>query len=333
MKFLYNPDSLLNLLAYGIQIPLNDGRILKTLETLRQTELQVTVTREGIPLTREDFLSVHTEDFVAKLFGTPEERQKLIRETFELVAPDGSYHRYAPGSTSRHLEEIVGHVLRQTSLTVRAAAEALETGGAVYHLGGGYHHAMSFGGRGFCLVNDIVIAARWLQRHRSVKRIWIIDVDAHKGDGTAELTSGDDSIRTLSIHMKNGWPLDTPEFNDQGLRHPWFTPSDVDLGIVAGEEESYLPTLTQGLARLEEFGLPELAIVVQGSDPFEKDELPSSGHLRLDLAQMQKRDFLVFDFLKARKIPQAYVMAGGYGAFAHEPYCAFFEGLVQTGRL
>ncbi len=333
MKVLYNPDSLLNLLAYGIQIPLNAGRILTTLETLRRQNFSVTVTREGAPLTKADFLSVHTEEFVANLFGTPQERQNLIRETFELVGPNGTYHRYNPESASRPLDEIVDHVLRQTALTVRAAAEALETGRAVYHLGGGYHHAMSFGGRGFCLVNDIVVAARWLQRHRGVKRIWIIDVDAHKGDGTAELTTGDESIQTLSIHMKEGWPLDSPEFDAQGLRHPWFIPSDVDLGIPRGDEAQYLPKLAQGLGQLEASGSPELAIVVQGSDPYEKDELPSSGDLRLSLAQMRERDFMVYDFLRTRGIPQTYVMAGGYGVFAHEPYCAFFEGLVQTGRL
>ncbi len=333
MKFYYNPESLLNLRAYGIQIPLNDGRILNVLETLRRLDLPLTVTREGAPLSREDFLCVHSPGFVEKLFGKPEERQELIRETFELVASDGSYHRYSPEPHSRPLEEIVDHVLRQTSLTVRAATQAWESGEAVYHLGGGYHHAMSFGGRGFCLVNDIVVAARWLQRHRAVKRVWVIDVDAHKGDGTAELTFGDDSIRTLSIHMKHGWPLDSSELDERGVRQPWFIPSDVELGIANGEEATYLSTLAQGLARMEDFGRPDLAIVVQGSDPYEKDELPSSAQLKLRLDQLRERDLLVYNFLQARKIPQVYVMAGGYGAFAHEPYCAFIEALKSNGHL
>lgn len=325
MKFFFNSDSLLSLPDYGIQIPLTDGRIHKICELLKSKNQHIE-SDFSVSLTREDLERVHTKQFMDKLFGSEKDKQSVVAETFELIQKDGTYHRYDPASAKRPLAELIENVLFQTRGTVTAVKEALHSGEA-FHLGGGYHHSMSFGGRGFCMLNDIVIAARWSQRNLNTKLIWIIDVDAHKGDGTAELTSNDPTIRTLSIHMKEGWPLDSGNSND-----PWFIASDVEIGVEAGQEKNYLMMLQNGLQKLESLDdvKPDLAIVVQGSDPYEKDELPSSGLLKLTKAQMLERDILVYNYLKSKNIPQAYVMAGGYGEHAWEIYNQFISWLLSA---
>lgn len=185
------------------------------------------------------------------------------------------------------------------------------------------HHAQADYGNGFCPLNDMVIAVRKLQAEGHIRTAWIIDVDAHKGDGTAALTRGDDFIKTLSIHMAKGWPLDKAEYDSEGRLNPSFTPSDIDIPIDAGEEDQYAARLEAGLHSLAEGPLPDLALVVSGADPYEHDELPSTRSLRLTLDQMLARDRLVYTFLKERNIPRAYVMAGGYGERAWEPYSRF----------
>lgn len=324
MKFFFNPDSLLSLPEYGIQIPLTDGRIERICELLNQNNIPIS--RDfNVPLTREDLEKVHTKEFIQKVFGSEKEKQSVVTETFELINQDGTFHRYDPSSATLPLSDLIEKVLLQTRGTISAVKEALSSGEA-FHLGGGYHHSMSFGGRGFCMLNDIVIAARWSQKNCDTKKIWIIDVDAHKGDGTAELTYNDPTIRTLSIHMKHGWPLDSGSKTD-----PWFIESDVEIGIEENQEKNYLTLLEDGLIRFEKLDQqkPDLAIIVQGSDPYEKDALPSSGLLRLSKEQMLERDKLVYNFLKSKDIPQAYVMAGGYGEFAWEIYCAFISWILS----
>lgn len=326
MKIFFNPEALLGLPDYGIQIPMTDGRILKIVEYLNQRSHPIISDYfDSIDLSRRDLARVHTDGYLNQLLGTKDEIIKAVAQTFELINPDGSYNRYTPETAKYSLEELVSKVLLQIKGTM-ASSQAALTHGESYYLGGGYHHAMSFGGRGFCMLNDIVVAARWLQNLGQVKKVWVIDVDAHKGDGTAELTHQDSTIRTLSIHMETGWPLDSGSSQD-----PWFIPSDVEIGIPAGGENLYLERLKEGLLTLEglDENSPDLAFVVQGSDPYEKDQLPSSVLLKLSKEDMLKRDLMVYNFLKERNIPQTYVMAGGYGDYAFEVYCQFFSKVLN----
>jgi len=187
------------------------------------------------------------------------------------------------------------------------------------------HHAQKDYGNGFCLLNDIVIAIRKLQTEKVIKQAWVIDVDAHKGDGTAALTAGDDSVTTLSIHMAAGWPLDEEKYDSGGKLNPSFIPSDIDIPIAAGEEHLYVARLKEGLKMLESQPTADIAVVVAGADPYEKDELPSAKLLQLSLEQLQERDLLIYDFLQNKSIPTAYLMAGGYGESAWEVYTQFLE--------
>jgi acetoin utilization deacetylase AcuC-like enzyme len=170
-----------------------------------------------------------------------------------------------------------------------------------------------------------VIAIRKLQAEGLIRTAWIIDIDAHKGDGTAALTKGDDSIITLSIHMANSWPLDGDEYDPDGKFNHSFTPSDIDIPMAKGEDHLYIPRLQEGLERLDRWAHPDLALVVSGADPYFKDELPSTGDLKLSLAQLKERDLLTYNFLKQRDIPRAYLMAGGYGDSCWEVYAQFLE--------
>ena len=206
--------------------------------------------------------------------------------------------------------------------TVQASRLALQHG-FCFFFAGGAHHAQHDFGNGFCLLNDIVIASRKLQFEKKVDRVWIIDVDAHKGDGTAALTAGDDSIRTLSVHMARGWPLDCPALLADGRPNPSFIPSDIDIPIESGEEPYYLERLGGGLRKLEEGGAADLAIVVSGADPYEKDALPSTIPLKLSLIQMFERDRLLYIWLKDRNIPAVFLMAGGYGDDVWQVYAQF----------
>jgi acetoin utilization deacetylase AcuC-like enzyme len=190
---------------------------------------------------------------------------------------------------------------------------------------GGMHHAQQSHGAGFCPINDIVIAIRKLQAENHIRTAWVIDTDAHKGDGTAALTRDDDSIATLSIHMAHSWPLDGDKYDRAGNLNPSFIDSDIDIPMARGEDHLYVSRLQEGLNKLGNFSRPDLAVVVSGVDPFEKDELPSTGDLKLSLDQMMQRDLLVYEFLKERRIPQAYLMAGGYGESSWQVYAQFLE--------
>jgi acetoin utilization deacetylase AcuC-like enzyme len=313
--FFYNNNYPHNLAQYGIEVPLLNTRVEKIKEIIDPQLIQ-----DGGEFNPELLSLVHNNDFIDSLLNHTEE--ELIK-TFELKNPDGSYNRYNPDRAEFPLAKLLESIFAQTQGTIAASELALKNGFA-FNLGGGQHHAMTFGGRGFCQVNDLVIAIRKLQKVRRITHAWVIDVDAHKGDGTAEITQNDDSITTLSIHMAKGWPLD-----EGSKSEPWFIPSTIDIPVLPEEADQYVSLLESGLKELDrDFPRADLVIVNQGSDPYEKDELPSTNPLNLTAEQMLERDLLVYNFLKERNIPQAYVISGGYGRFAHEPYIQFLNKVL-----
>ena len=329
---IYSASQTLDLKDFGIEIPLPDSRAAKAFNSLMSNpELKAVVQKwhvapDGKKASAADLLRAHTKEYVDRLFssGLVDE----IVETFELIDSNGRYHRYNPANAVLPLQKIFDRILERVSGTIQCCRLALSKGFSFY-FGGGTHHAQAGYGRGFCLVNDIVIAIRELQADRQIQTAWVIDVDAHKGDGTAALTQSDKSVVTLSIHMGKGWPLDGDPYDDAGRLNDSFIPSDIDIPIHPGEEPFYIEKLSEGLQRLEQFGLPDLAIVVSGADPYEFDELPSTDGLNLTLAEMKKRDLLIYRFLKERKIPGAYLMAGGYGDEVWEVYAGFLKEVLQ----
>lgn len=325
---IYDPNMKEGLAEFGIEIPLSLSRAATTFAKLeRHPSLaprigQWHINRINESITRADLLRVHSDAYVARLYS--DQLEDEIVKTFELIDENGRYYRYNPDKATLPLTHLFDRLLFKVAGTVQCCREALEKE-FCFTFGGGMHHAKREYGAGFCLVNDIVIALRKLQSENLIRTAWVIDLDAHKGDGTAVLTVEDSSITTLSIHMANGWPLDGDAYDDQGRLNPSFVPSDIDIPVAAGEENEYVARLEEGLDKLIHNGPPDLALVLAGSDPYEKDELPSTAELRLSLAQLMERDQLVYHFLKSQRIPRAYVTAGGYGEHAWEVDWQFLE--------
>ena len=321
---------------YGILIPIRTSKITKVLEHLEKVPaLKGHAWKlDGVTETigREALERVHDSAYVGRLFG-PELEGEILK-AYELIDKDGKRHRYDPEAAckplTRFLEDVVFLHVGGTTQTCRLALEK----GFVFFTGGGMHHGHKDRGTGFCLVNDLVIALRTLQAENRIRQAWIIDIDAHKGDGTASVCAGDDSLLTFSIHMGQGWPLDVETAHERGADNPSLVPSDVDILQEPGEDNLYLPRLAEGLERLKTLALslhgrlPDLVLVVDGADPYEKDELPSTSTMRLSLPQMLERDLMVYRFLEGLKLPSAWVNAGGYGESVWEVYAQFLERVL-----
>jgi len=325
---LYDDNQNVGLIDFGIEIPVLYSRVINTFEFLKSHEIigpkinQWHIGHIEETVSRDDLLRVHAGEYIAKLFS--EGLEKEIINTFELIDKAGNYYRYNPAIATLPLTQLFDRILAIVAATVQCCRVALAKE-FCFAFSGGMHHAQYAYGNGFCMVNDIVIAIRKLQAEGLIRKAWIIDIDAHKGDGTAALTQGDETITTLSIHMANGWPLDGDEYDPDGKFNPSYTPSDIDIPMAKGEDHLYIPRLQAGLERLDRGAHPDLAVVVSGADPYDKDELPSTGDLKLSLAQLKERDLLTYNFLKERDIPRAYLMAGGYGESSWEVYAQFLE--------
>nr|NDG07605.1 histone deacetylase [Oxalobacteraceae bacterium] len=166
------------------------------------------------------------------------------------------------------------------------------------NLAGGTHHAHADRGQGFCVFNDAAIAARLMQAERRVTRVGIIDLDVHQGDGTASILANDDSIFTLSLHAQNNYPFDK-------------ACSDLDIALPDGtDDQSYLQQLDHALSILFDRFDPQLIIYLAGADPYEGDRL---GRLSLSVDGLAQRDRAVLTAARARQLPVAIAMAGGYG--------------------
>ena len=325
---IYDKNLKEGLAEFGIEIPIHHSRAARTFEKLKGHEIlgpkidQWLISSISETITRKDLLRVHSDEYVARLYSDKLE-DEIIR-TFELIDEKGRYDRYNPDNATHSLTQLFDRLLLKVAGTVQCCRLALENE-FCFAFGGGMHHAKRDCGAGFCLVNDIVIALRKLQSENLIRTALVIDLDAHKGDGTAVLTQEDSSITTLSIHMARGWPLDGEASDRQGRLNPSFVPSDIDIPVAAGEEHLYVAKLQEGLEKLVSIGPPDMAIVLAGSDPYEKDELPSTGELKLSLKQLKERDLLVYHYLKDQRIPRAYVTAGGYGEHSWEVDFQFIE--------
>ncbi|MCO4793348.1 MAG: histone deacetylase [Bacteriovoracaceae bacterium] len=323
---LYHSDLSPNWGEYGILIPLRDDRSKRVFEHLRSLGKAnlLELNKSDLEIvTQEDLLRVHSKEFIDHLYGQKLESE--ILDCFELVDGKGNYNRYNPALAKRNWSEFFDSILHHVSASKYAMEKSLEKG-FTFFLGGGMHHARTNKGSGFCLVNDIVVGIRALQDSNKIKRAWVIDTDAHKGDGTSEITHKDPSIKTLSIHMKKGWPLDHPD-----LQHPSKIPSDVDIEMDCEEESFYNERLRQGLNKLWDHNpdKPDFVVVNAGVDPYELDELPSTQFLRLSKEQMLERDLMVYNFFKERGIAQCWLMSGGYGKFSWEVYSQFLEQILE----
>lgn len=312
---IYSPELSPKFSEFGINVPIKDDRSLKVYEQLRKRFGDNFFSKESKIIDKEDVALVHSPEYVNELFGP--DLEKALKRTFD----DGIGGTYYVGSPEKKPEEFLQSILAQAGATYQCMKNALAYD-FCYFLGGGMHHAMTTHGRGFCLINDVMIAIRKLQKTNFINTAWVIDLDAHKGDGTAQITQGDKKVFTLSIHMAKGWPLDKEDTSG-----PEFLPSTIDIPIAEGEESQYNRKLSQALDQLQVLakGLPDIAIIVDGSDPYEKDALPGTHLLKLSSDQMLQRNLIVYEWFKRKCVAQAYVMGGGYGDDSWRPYANFLE--------
>ncbi len=314
-RLYYMEDSLGSYTDYGIGVPLKDERVTKILEEFKNSPFLER--RRSTHFFLSDLALVHERDFCARTKLDP---NGLVLEAYELINDDGSYHRYDPMAATKPLSDFINRALSHCEGTFLAACNALESGFS-YHLGGGMHHAKSDGPGGFCMFNDIVIAIRKLQKEKGLGKCLVVDMDAHKGDGTAQIVANDESIDCVSIHMKDGWPLDNPDKTNSS-----YIPSTLDIPVTP--EDNYLEKLKQiGDFIKEDY---DLCIVVQGADVYEKDILESAKGIQLSLEQCFERDNYMYELLESKGIPQAWVMAGGYGDEVYRVFQQFVQSKFKA---
>lgn len=193
--------------------------------------------------------------------------------------------------------ELVQRVQYTVGATIATARTALTTGIGV-SLGGGTHHAARDHGEGFCLYNDVAVAARVMQAEGRIRRAVVLDCDVHQGNGTAEITTDDHSIYTFSIHGEKNFPFRK-------------VPGDLDVGLPDGTEDAtYLAALQPNLIRALDESKADLAFYLAGADVHVNDRL---GRLALTKTGMAARDRMVLQACQKAGLPVAVVMAGGYG--------------------
>src|SRR5215469_11018960 len=208
--------------------------------------------------------------------------------------------------------------------SILAAEQALNHG-VGFNIGGGFHHAHPDHGEGFCMIHDVAIAIRKMQKLDRIQRAMTVDCDVHHGNGTAAIFPSrhrtgralpsvsapqiqsqvmteseqhpDDTVFTISLHQANNYPAYKPASS-----------IDVNLPDGTGDDE-YLGWLEQSLASGLRHFSPDLLCYVAGADPYCQDQL---GGLALSIAGLKARDRLVFEIAKTRGTPVMVTYAGGY---------------------
>jgi acetoin utilization deacetylase AcuC-like enzyme len=266
------------------------------------------------PATDEDILLVHTPVYVNKLkTGT-----LSAREEMELEIP------YSP--------ELVRAFWLSAGGSILAADHALQDGAAI-NIGGGFHHAFPDHGEGFCMIHDVAVAIRRMQRDNKIRTAMTVDCDVHHGNGTAAIFArtrtasqplpssaqstlgpsilgpalpdkrgvmrgahaGD--VFTISLHQENNYP-------------PFKPPSSIDVDLPDGiTDDDYLAWLENALSSGLRQLTPDLICYIAGADPYREDQL---GGLALTIEGLKRRDELVFRVAKAQGIPAMVTYAGGY---------------------
>lgn len=236
------------------------------------------------PATEGELALAHTPDYVeAVLLGRLTAAQQR-----EIGFP------WSPSMAARSVHSVGASIM---------AARAALAEGVAANMAGGTHHAYADKGSGYCVFNDVAVAARlmqaeWHRAHRQLLRVLVIDLDVHQGNGTAAIFRDDDSVFTFSMHGAKNFP-----FRKE--------PSDLDVELPDGcADDEYLTALDMALERLWQLPPPGLAFYLAGADPHEGDRL---GRLKLTTAGLLERDRRVLTALRERRIPVALSMAGGYG--------------------
>lgn len=230
------------------------------------------------PVARDQLLTAHTPRYVDGVLAASLSAAEVRKIGFPLTPAVILRARLATGGT------------------LLAARLALEHGLAC-NSAGGSHHAMADNGAGFCVFNDVAVAASVLLGEGAVAKIMVVDLDVHHGDGTASIFTSDPRVFTFSVHCDDNWPLVKP-------------PSDLDIALPAGTEDAaYLAMLTATLPALLDAQRPDLLFYVAGVDTHKDDRL---GKLALTDAGLMARERFVIEAVRSRGVPFVTVLGGGY---------------------
>ncbi|HLM00924.1 MAG TPA: histone deacetylase [Pyrinomonadaceae bacterium] len=244
---------------------------------LAEGTLQPSEICEPEPAAVEDVLLVHTEDYVSRLI----KGELTAKEIRRLGLPWS--------------KSLVRRSFLATSGTINAARHALANM-AASNLAGGTHHAFPDRGEGFCVLNDVAVAVRVLQREKLAEKFLIVDCDVHQGNGTAFIFQNDKSVFTFSMHGAKNYPLHKEQ-------------STLDLELPDGTADAeFLEILSEALPRVFLHD-PDIVFYLGGADPFERDKL---GRLKLTRDGLRRRDEMVLEFAREREVPIVTTMSGGY---------------------
>jgi acetoin utilization deacetylase AcuC-like enzyme len=189
--------------------------------------------------------------------------------------------------------------------------------GAALNVAGGTHHAYADRGEGFCLLNDMAVAANFLLHEKLAKQILIIDLDVHQGNGTAKIFKHEPKVFTFSMHGENNYPFAKEK-------------SDLDIPLKDKTDEmAYLKILSETLPQLVIDVKPDFAFFLSGVDILESDKY---GKLKVSMTGCKQRDEIVFSLLKQNNIPVAVAMGGGYSPdirMITEAHCNTFRAALK----
>ena len=227
---------------------------------------------------KEDVLAVHTEEYYNSLINLSLDRRAARKIGFPLS------------------EEFIKREQLIAQGSIDGGEYALKYGISL-SIAGGTHHAYTDHGEGFCMLHDQAIAARYLQKKGLAKKILIVDLDVHQGNGTAEIFQNDDSVFTFSMHGAGNYPFKKEK-------------SDLDIAVADGSgDEVYLRILKNTLPRLIDEQRPDFIFYLSGVDILESDKL---GRLNCTINGCKERDRYVLQMCKDLKIPLQVSMGGGY---------------------
>lgn len=269
--------------SYVLPLPPNHRFPMSKYELLPQQLLhEGTIKSENIfhpaPLEVKWILLTHEKQYWEKLSSLSLTPQEIRRTGFPLT------------------NELVQREITIANGTVQCALYALQFGIAM-NIAGGTHHAFTYKGEGFCLLNDIAIASRYLLSEKLVNRILVVDLDVHQGNGTAQIFQDDHNVFTFSMHGAHNYPLIKER-------------SDLDIGLPDHTADNfYLSVLDANLKNLIDQVQPDFIFYQSGVDILDTDKL---GRLRVSREGCKQRDRLVLNVAKENKIPIAVSIGGGY---------------------
>ncbi len=269
--------------AYVLSLPPNHRFPMSKYEVLPQQLLhEGTLRKENFfspePLEKRWIVRTHDESYYQKLTELKLSPKEVRRTGFPLS------------------QELVDREIIIMNGTVRCTHFALEHGIAM-NIAGGTHHAFTNKGEGFCLLNDIAVAANYLLDQDLAQKILVVDLDVHQGNGTAQIFKNEPRVFTFSMHGANNYPLQK-EHSDLDIGLPDFTNDDF-----------YLKTLQVNLQNLLDTVSPDFIFYQSGVDVLATDKL---GKLSLTREGCKQRDRLVLSKAREYKIPTVVSMGGGY---------------------